>query len=189
MTALAVPLVLKDAEEKMRKALELLGKEFATIHGGRASLALLEPVKVECYGSTTPLKQLASLSTPDPRLIVIQPWDPNLLRAIERAILTAGLGVTPTIDKKVVRVPIPPLSSERREELVKVVHRQTEASRVAIRNIRHAAKEAIEKLFKDKAIAEDDKFKALDDLEKLTHRAIGQVDALLKTKETEIRAV
>jgi len=173
----------------MKKALEMLAKEFATIHGGRASPALLEPVKVECYGSTTPLKQLASLSTPDPRLIVIQPWDPNLLRAIEKAILTAELGVTPTIDKKVVRIPIPPLSSERREELVKVIHRQTEASRVAIRNIRHAAREAIEKLFKDKAIAEDDKFKALDDLEKLTHRAIGQVDALLKTKETEIRAV
>lgn len=184
-----VPAILKDAEDKMRKAVETVTREFAAIRTGRASPALLEAVKVECYGTQTPLKQLASLSTPDPRLIVVQPWDPNLVPAIEKAILAAELGVTPINDKKVLRVPIPPLSAERREEYVKLAHRQAEQGRVAVRNVRHAAKEAIEKLFKGKTIAEDDKFKALDELEKLTHRLIGQVETLLKTKESEIRAV
>lgn len=187
--AVTVAAVLKDAEEKMRKAAETVTREFAAIRTGRASPALLEAVKVECYGTQTPLKQLASLSTPDPKLIVVQPWDPNLLPAIEKAIMAAELGVAPINDRKLLKVPIPPLSAERREEFVKVAHKQAEQGRVAVRNVRHAAKEAIEKLFKDKTLAEDDKFKALDELEKLTHRLIGQVDALLKTKEAEIRAV
>ena len=188
-TPATVPSVLKDADERMKKALEMLMKEFGAIRTGRASPALLEGVKVESYGTLTPLKQLASIATPDPKLLVVQPWDPNLLQAIEQAIGAAGLGVTPIVDKKVVRVPIPSLSAERREEFVKLAHKQSEASRVAVRNIRHTAKETVEKLFKDKAIAEDDKFKALEDLDKITHKAIGQVDALLKTKEAEIRAV
>ena len=184
-----IPAVLKDAEEKMRKVVELLTREFASIRTGRATPALLEGVKVEAYGTQTPLKQLASISSPDPKLLVVQPWDPNLLEATSAGIAAAGLGVTPIMDKKVVRIPIPPLSSERREEFVKLAHRQAETGRVSIRTIRHTAREAIEQLFKAKAIAEDDKFKAFEELEKLTHRAIGQVDTLLKTKESEIRAV
>lgn len=186
---MTAPALLKDADDKMKKALENVTREFAAIRSGRATPALLEGVKVECYGALTPLKQLASLSTPDPKMIVVQPWDPNVLPAIERAIQAAGLGVTPVIDKKLIRVPVPPLSAERREEFVKVAHKQAEAGRVAIRNVRHAAREGIEKLFKDKGIAEDDKFKGFEDLDKLTHRAIGRVETLLKTKEAEIRAV
>ena len=181
--------LLKDADDKMKKALETLAREFAAIRSGRATPALLEGVKVESYGTLMPLKQLASVSNPDPKLLVVQPWDVNLLSAIEKAIAAADLGVMPVADKKILRIPIPPLSAERREEFVKVAHKQSEASRVAVRNVRHATREGIEKLLKDKAITEDDKFTAFDDLEKLTHRVIGQVDAQLKTKETEIRAV
>lgn len=188
-TTLSVPATLKDADEKMKKAFETMAREFSAIRSGRATPALLEGVKVEAYGAQTPLKQLASVSTPDAKLILVHPWDPNLLSAVEKAILASELGVTPIVDKKVLRVPIPPLSAERREEFVKVAHKQTEAGRVAVRNVRHAAREVIEKLFKDKAIPEDDKFKAFDDLEKLTHRFIGQIDTLLKNKEAEIRAV
>ena len=186
---MTIPVILKDADDKMKKAMELLTREFAAIRTGRATPALLEGIKVEAYGVQTPLMKLASVGTPDVKLIVIQPWDPNLLQAIEKAITAANLGFSPVSDKKVLRVPIPPLSAERREEFVKVAHKQAEASRVAVRNVRHAVKEAIETLFKNKGVAEDEKFKALDDLEKLTHRVIGQVDALLKTKESEIRAV
>lgn len=181
--------LLKDTDDKMKKALETLHREFAAIRSGRATPALLEGVKVESYGTLMPLKQLASISNPDPKLLVVQPWDLNLLQAIERAIVAAELGVMPVADKKVLRLPIPPLSAERREEFVKVAHKQAETSRVAVRNIRHAAREGIEKLFKDKAIAEDDKFSAFEQLEKLTHLGVGQVDTLLKTKESEIRAV
>lgn len=188
-TLTTTPAILKDAEEKMKKAVEVVTREFAMIRSGRASPALLEGVKVEAYGTQTPLKQLASISSNDPKLLIVQPWDPNLLMPIEKAILVAELGMTPVVDKKVVRVPIPPLSADRREEFVKVAHKQAEAGRVALRNIRHAAREAIEQLFRAKTIAEDDKFKAFDDLEKLTHRLIGQVETLLKTKEAEIRAV
>lgn len=184
-----VQATLKDADDKMKKALETMAREFAAIRSGRATPALLEGVKVESYGTLMPLKQLASISNPDPKLLVIQPWDINLLQAIEKAVVAAELGVMPIADKKILRVPIPPLSAERREEFVKVAHKQAEASRVAVRNVRHAAREAIEKLLKDKAITEDDKFKAFEELDKLTHKAIGQVDTQLKTKEAEIRAV
>lgn len=184
-----IQVVMKDADDKMKKALETLAREFSAIRSGRATPALLEGVKVESYGTVMPLKQLASIANPDPKLLVVQPWDAALVSAIEKAIAAADLGVMPVADKKVVRIPIPPLSAERREEFVKVAHKQAEASRVAVRNVRHAAREAIEKLLKDKAITEDDKFTAFEELEKLTHRAIGQVDAHLKTKESEIRAV
>ncbi|MBI4313814.1 MAG: ribosome recycling factor [Candidatus Omnitrophica bacterium] len=188
-TVTSVPAVLKDVDDKMKKAQEVMARDFGAIRTGRASTALLEGVKVDGYGSQMPLKQLASISTPDAKLIVVQPWDAGLLTAIEKAIRAAELGVNPVIDKKIIRVPIPPLSTERREEFVKLAHRQAETCRVSVRNARHGAREAIEKLFKDKTIAEDDKFKAQDDLEKLTQKAIAQTDTLLKAKEAEIRAV
>lgn len=181
--------LLKDTEAKMQKALEAVTREFASVRTGRATPALVEGVRVDYYGTPTPLKQLAGITTPDPKLLLIQPWDANAAQEIERALLKADLGLTPVVDGKVIRVPIPALSTERREELTKVAHRLAEEGRVSIRTIRHAAKEGIEKLFKDKAIAEDDKFRNLDALQKLTDRYHAKVDEMLATKESELKAV
>ncbi len=186
---LNLPGVLRDAETKMQKALETVTRNFNTVRTGRASPALVEGVRVEYYGTPTPLKQIATISTPDPRMIVVQPWDPQALPEIEKALLRADLGISPFNDGKLIRISIPPLSTERREELVKVVRGQAEEGRIAIRNIRHSAKETIEKLFKDKGIPEDDKFKGLDDLQKLTDRYHSKVDELLAGKEADLKVV
>lgn len=181
--------LLRDTETRMQKALEVVTREFSSVRTGRATPALVEGVRVDYYGTPTPLKQLAGITTPDPKLLLIQPWDANAVQEIERALLKADLGLTPVVDGKVIRVPIPPLSTERREELTKVAHRLAEEGRVSIRTIRHAAKEGIEKLFKDKAIAEDDKFRNLDALQKLTDRYHVKVDETLAAKEAELKAV
>ena len=181
--------VLKDAETKMQKGLEAITREFASIRTGRASPALVEGVRVEYFGMPTPLKQLATITTPDPKLLLIQPWDVSAIQEVEKALQKADLGLTPVIDGKVVRVPIPPLSTQRRDELTKVAHRLAEEGRVSVRTIRHAAKESIEKLFKDKAITEDDKFRNLDQLQKLTDRYHAKVDEILATKEAELKIV
>lgn len=188
-TAPGVQALLKDAESKMQKAVEAVAREFSTLRTGRASPALVEGVRVEYYGTPTPLKQLASIHTADPKLVTIQPWDVNLLPEIEKALLKADLGLSPVNDGKVIRVPIPPLSTERREELTRLAHKLAEEGRVSIRTIRHAAKEAIEKLFKDKEINEDEKFRSLEDLQKLTDRYHLKVDDLLKAKETDLKVV
>ena len=181
--------VLRDAEQKMQKALEAIAREFNTIRTGRSSAALVEGVRVDYYGTPTPLKQLATISTPDAKLLTIQPWDVTLLTEIEKALMKADLGLTPTNDGKLVRISIPPLSTERRVELTKVAHKTAEEGRVSIRTIRHAAKEQIEKLFKDKVLSEDGKFKALDDLQKLTDRYHSKVDEALAAKEAELKVV
>jgi len=181
--------VLRDAEAKMQKAIEVVTREFATIRTGRASPALVEGVRVEYYGAPTPLKQLASVNSPDPRLLIIQPWDLKILPEIEKAILKADLGFSPFNDGKLIRISIPPLSTERRDELTKLVHKQAEEGRISLRTIRHAAKEAIEKLFKDKAIAEDDKFKTLDALQKLIDRYQAKIEELLAAKEADLKVV
>lgn len=181
--------VLRDAEAKMQKSLEAVTREFVGIRTGRASPSLVEGVRVEYFGTPTPLKQMANLSTPDPKMLVIQPWDLNAIPEIEKALLKADLGLTPVKDGKILRVPIPPLSTERREELIKVTHRMSEEGKVAIRSIRHAAREAIEKLLKDKLIAEDDKFKNFEALEKLTQKFQQKVDELLAAKEAELKTV
>lgn len=181
--------VLRDAEAKMQKALEAITREFTTIRTGRASSALVEGVRVDYYGTPTPLKQLANISTPEAKLLTIQPWDVNLLGEIEKALMKADLGLTPMNDGKLIRIAIPPLSTERREELTKVAHKMAEEGRVSIRTIRHGAKEQIEKLFKDKQIAEDDKFKNLDALQKLTDRYHAKVDETLAAKEAELKIV
>ena len=181
--------LLKDTETKMQKALEVVQREFSTLRTGRANPALIEGVRVDYFGTPTPLKQLAGITTPDPKMLVIQPWDANVVQEIEKALQKSDLGLTPIVEGKIIRVPVPPLSTERRDELTKVAHRQTEEGRVAIRNIRHAAKEAIEKLLKDKLITEDDKFKNLDNLQKLTDRYHKKVDELLAAKEAELRVV
>ena len=184
-----VPTVLRDAEGKMLKAIEAVTREFSTVRTGRANPALVEGIRVEYYGAPTPLKQIATISAPDARMLIIQPWDLKVLPEIEKGIQKADLGLSPLNDGKLIRISIPPLSTERRSELTKLVHKQAEEGRVSIRTIRHGAKEAIEKLFKDKAIAEDDKFKALDQLQKLTDKYQQQVDQLLASKESDLKVV
>ena len=181
--------VLKESESKMQKALEAVVRDFATIRTGRATPALVDGIRVEYYGAPTPLKQLAAINTPDPKLIIIQPWDMKALPEIEKALQKTDLGVSPYNDGKVIRLSIPPLSTERRQELTKQAHKQAEEGRVAVRNVRHGTKESIEKLFKDKAITEDEKFKALDDLQKLTDRYQAKVDEILATKEADLKVI
>ena len=181
--------ILKDAETKMQKALDVVSRDFSTVRTGRANPALLEGVRVEYYGTPTPLKQVASLSAPDPKLLIIQPWDIKSLPEIEKALLKSDLGLSPFNDGKIIRISVPPLSTERREELTRVVHKQGEEGRIALRNVRHSAKEGIEKLFKDKTIAEDDKFTGLDALQKLTDRYQAKIEEMLASKEAELKVV
>lgn len=184
-----LPALLRDAEGKMQKGLEAVTRNFNTVRTGRANPTLVEGVRVDYYGTPTPLKQIAAINTPDPRMIVIQPWDVNSLPEIEKALLKADLGLSPFNDGKVIRISIPPLSTERREEMARMVRTQAEEGRIAIRNIRHVAKDSIERLFKDKLIPEDDKFKGIDDLQKLTDRYHKKVDELLAAKESELKVV
>jgi ribosome recycling factor len=178
--------ILHNTEEKMKKALESVTREFLEIRTGRASPALVEGLHIDYYGTLTLLKQLASISVPDAHLIAIQPWDPTAIPEIEKAIMKSNLGINPSNDGKLIRLSIPPLSKERRQELVKVVHDMAEEGRVSLRTIRRDAKEALEKLEKDKAIPEDDKFRGIDELQKLIDKYTGRVDELLKNKEKEI---
>lgn len=184
-----VQTLLKETETKMQKALEVVQRDFNTLRTGRASPALVEGLRVDYFGTPTPLKQLAGITTPDPKMLMIQPWDASVVQEIEKALLKSDLGLTPVVEGKVIRVPIPPLSTERREEFTKIAHRQAEEGKVAIRNVRHGAKEAIEKLLKDKLITEDDKFKNLDNLQKLTDRYDQKVGELLANKEAELKIV
>jgi ribosome recycling factor len=178
--------VLHNSEEKIKKAIESMNREFSQIRTGRASPSLVEGLHIDYYGTPTLLKQLASISVPDAHLIVIQPWDVTAIAEIEKAILKSNLGITPSNDGKLIRLSIPPLSKERRQELVKVVHKMTEEGRVSLRTIRRESKEALEKLEKDKVIPEDDKFRAIDELQKIVDKYIAKVDEILKNKEKEI---
>ena len=178
--------ILRNTEEKMKKALESVSREFSEIRTGRASPHLVEGLHIDYYGTPTLLKQLASISATDAHLIVIQPWDVSCVAEIEKAILKSNLGITPSNDGKVIRLTFPPLSKERRQELVKVVHQMAEEGKVSFRTIRRDAKESLEKLEKDKAIAEDDKFRSIDEVQKVVDRYIARIDELLKNKEKEI---
>jgi ribosome recycling factor len=170
----------------MKKALESMVREFSEIRTGRASPNLVEGLHVDYYGTPTLLKQLASISVPDAHLIVIQPWDRAAIAEIEKAIMKSNLGITPSNDGKMIRLSVPPLSKERRQELVKVVHNMAEEARVSLRTIRRDAKEALEKLERDKLIPEDDKFRGIDELQKIVDKYIAKVDEALKNKEKEI---
>lgn len=178
--------ILHNTEDKMKKALESVTREFSEIRTSRASPHLVEGLHIDYYGTATLLKQLASISVTDAHLIVIQPWDISCVAEIEKAILKSNLGITPSNDGKVIRLTFPPLSKERRQELVKVVHRMAEEGKVSLRTIRRDAKESLEKLEKDKSIAEDDKFRGIDELQKVVDRYIAKIDELLKNKEKEI---
>lgn len=181
--------VLLDAEDKMEKSRELLQQQMAGLRTGKASPALVENVRVLYYGAPTRLREIAGISTPEPRLIVINPYDPTALADIEKAILAANLGVTPMNDGRVIRVPIPELNQERRQELVKVLKRMAEESRIAVRNVRRDANDAIKKLQKDSKITEDERTKALADIQKDTDKEISEIDRVVKAKEDEIMAV
>ena len=187
--AINVQTLLKETETKMQKALEVVQREFNTLRTGRATPSLVEGLRVDYFGTPTPLKQLAGISASDPKMLVIQPWDANSVQEIEKALQKSDLGLTPIVEGKVIRVPVPPLSTERRDELTKIAHRQAEEGRVAVRNIRHGAKDGIEKMLKDKEITEDEKFKNLDLLQKLTDRTQKKVDEILAGKEAELKIV
>jgi ribosome recycling factor len=171
---------------RMEKALSDLQHEAASIRTGRASLGILDHIRVDYYGTPTPLNQVANLHVPEPSLITIQPWDVSQIGPIERAIRTSDLGLNPANDGKVIRLPIPPLTEERRKELVKKLHGIAEHHRVAVRNVRRDGNEAVKKLLKDKKITEDDDKKAHDDNQKLTDAYMLKIDQAAKNKEKEI---
>ena len=171
---------------RMEKALSDLQHEMATIRTGRASLSLLDHIRVDYYGTPTPLNQVANLHVPEPSLITIQPWDVSQIGPIEKAIRSSDLGLNPANDGKVIRLPIPPLTEERRKELVKRLHNVAEDHRVAVRNIRRDGNEAVKKLFKDKKITEDEDRRAHDEIQKTTDSYMQKLDQAAKVKEKEI---
>ena len=181
--------VSSHAKTRMDKVLSDLQHEMASIRTGRASVGIFDNLKVDYYGAPTPLNQVANLHVPEPSLITIQPWDVSQIAAIEKAIRNSDLGLNPANDGKLIRVPVPPLTEERRKEIVKRLNGVAEEHRVAARNIRRDANEHLKKLLKDKAISEDDERKALDGVQKMTDGYIGRVDTASKTKEKEIMEI
>lgn len=177
---------LAQAKIRMEKAVEDFRRDLAGVRTGRANVALLDSIRVDYHGTPMPLNQLGTMSVPDPQMIVISPWDPGAVPLIDKAIRTSDLGLNPTNDGKIVRVPIPSLTEERRKELVKHVHRVLENHRTAVRNIRRDIKEAVEKLEKEKKISEDEKKRSLDELEKVTHSETKKIEDLSAAKEKEV---
>ena len=181
--------ILWNIEEKMEKSAEGLKMELATIRTGHATPALIEHIKVEYAGVPTPLNQIAGISAPEVRLLVIQPWDRGCIHDIEKAILKSDLGLNPTSDGNLIRINVPPLTEERRQELIKVVRKRVEERRIAIRNLRREAMEELKRLEKDKDISQDEDKRALDQLQKLTDSFIAQTDQIGRDKETELAEV
>jgi ribosome recycling factor len=173
----------------MEKAVDDFRKDLATLRTGRANTSLLDSVRVDYHGTPMPVNQLGTVTTPEPTLIVVSPWDPSVVPLIDKAIRTSDLGLNPTNDGKVVRVPIPALTEERRKDIVKQLHKVLENHRTAVRNIRRDLKEAIEKLEKDKKISEDEKKRGLDELEKLSQSETKKIEDLSATKEREIMSI
>ncbi len=176
-------------EPKMQRAIEAMERDFAGIRTGRASTALVERIVVDYYGAQTPLNQLAGISTPDPHLIVIQPWDRSVLAAIEKAITKSDIGLVPNVDGTVVRLNVPPLTEERRREMVKQVHRRTEDARVEVRNHRREAADVLKRALREGDLSEDEERRELEGLQKLTDRHIEAIDARADRKEAEILEV
>jgi ribosome recycling factor len=181
--------VIKETRPRMEGAVEDLRKRLATIRTGRAAVSLLDTVTVDYYGTPTPLNQMASVHAPEANLLTVQPWDQTQLGAIEKAIRTADLGLNPSNDGKLVRVPVPPLTEERRKQLAKQVHEVAEDHRTAIRNVRRDANDRLKRMLKDKQISEDAERDGLAEVQKLTDTYVGKVDELAKTKEQEILSV
>jgi ribosome recycling factor len=184
-----IDLILEETEGKMKKSLAAFRRELATIRTGKATTTLLDGIKVDAYGQSMPLNQVASISVPEPRLILVQPWDQTIISDVEKAIQKSNTGLVPNTDKNVIRLPIPPLTEERRVDLVKLVKKHAEESRVSVRNIRRDANDHLKKAQKDGEISEDDSHKAVDRVQKLTDRYVEEVDKVLAEKEKEIMEV
>jgi ribosome recycling factor len=178
--------IFADTHDRMEKALDSLERDFKKLRTGRASVSLVDGIRVTYYGTPTSLSQVATLTIPDPRTIMIQPWDNSIISEIEKAILKSELGLTPMNDGKVIRINIPPLTTERRRELVKVVKKMAEETKVAVRNIRRDANDMIKDLKKDKEISEDEQFRAQEETQKVTDEFIKRIDGLYTLKEKEI---
>ncbi len=178
--------IYADTEDRMDKALESLERDYRKLRTGRASVSLVDGIRVGYYGTSTPLSQLATLTIPDPRTIMIQPWDNTIISEVEKAILKSELGLTPMNDGKLIRINIPPLTAERRRDLVKIVKKMAEESKVAVRNIRRDANELIKDLKKEKEISEDEQFRAQEETQKVTDDFIKRIDTVYTVKEKEI---
>ena len=181
--------VIKETRPRMDHAIEDARRKLASIRTGRASVSLLDTVTVDYYGTATPLNQMASVHAPEPQMLTVQPWDPTQLGNVEKAIRAADLGLNPSNDGKLVRIPIPPLTEERRKQLAKQVHEIAEEHRTAVRNIRRDANDRLKKMLKDKTISEDAEREGLDEIQKLTNSYIAKIDELSKSKEHEIMSV
>jgi len=180
---------LQKARQRMDGAIEALRREFAGVRTGKASPALLDTVKVEAYGSTMPINQVGTVSAPEPRMLIVQPWDKSLIKAIEKGLRESDLNLNPSNDGQVIRIPIPALTEERRKEYVKLVHKLTEEARVAVRNVRRDANDEIKHRQKDEGLSEDDIRREQGEVQKLTDQYIGKIDELMKHKEAEIMEV
>lgn len=181
--------VIKDTRPRMDTVIEDFRRKLATVRTGRAAVTLLDSVMVDYYGTLTPLVQMASVHAPEPQMLTVQPWDQTQLPAAEKAIRAADLGLNPSNDGKLIRIPIPPLTEERRKQLAKQVHEIAEDHRTAVRNIRRDANERLKKMLKDKQISEDNERDGLEEVQKLTNTYIGKIDELSKSKEHEITSV
>src|SRR3982074_2025785 len=181
--------VIKETKPRMEAAIDDVRRKLATVRTGRAAVSLLDNIMVDYYGTPTPLNQMASVHAPEPQMLTVQPWDQTQVANIEKAIRAADLGLNPSNDGKLVRIPIPPLTEERRKQLAKQVHEIAEEHRTAVRNIRRDANEKLKKMLKDKAISEDNERDGLDEGQKLTNTYIGKIDELSKSKEHEITSV
>lgn len=181
--------IIKDAEEKMKKSVEAFRQELAGMKAGRATPAILDKVRVDYYGTPSPVSNVANVEVTDSRTLTIKPWDRAMIKAIEKAILVSDLGINPTNDGVVLRLTIPPMTEDRRKDLVKVVHKRTEDARVVVRNIRRDANDAIKKAEKEKTVSEDESKRGQDEVQKLTEKMIKDVDALMAHKEKEIMEV
>ncbi len=185
----AVKQLISDAQKRMDASLETVRRELTAMRTGRASLSMFDGIRVDYYGTPTPLNQVGNLAIPDPTLVTIQPWDPSIVQAIEKALRHSDLDLNPQNDGKIIRVPIPQLTEERRKLLVKHAHRHAEEGRVAVRNVRRDANEHLKKALKDHEISEDEEKQALAEVQKLTDLHIGRIDEILEKKEAEVMEV
>ncbi len=181
--------LLKDLEARMQAAVDLLAREFGGVRTGRANTALLDSVRVEAYGTQQPLTQMASVAVPDPKTLLIQPWDASQMAAIEKAILKSDLGLTPSSDGKVIRLVLPALTEERRKQLARTVGKLSEDARVAIRNVRRDANDRLKTMAKDKKVSQDEERRGHEQIQKLTDRFVARIEELAKKKEQEILSI
>jgi len=181
-----IDLIMEEAKDAMNKSISALKNEFKRVRTGRAAVSLLDGIRVDYYGTLTPLSQIASLAAPESRLLTIQPWDASVIKEIEKAILKSDLGLTPVNDGKIIRISIPPLTEDRRKSLVKIIHKMSEEHKVAVRNIRRDSNEQLKNLKKDGEISEDESFRAQDKIQKITDDYIKVIDGVYAEKEKEI---